>query len=602
MISSELSDFSRVLSEHEKVLKQNRAPEELLQLIQNARLELKSDIFRLMVCGGFSRGKSAVINALLGVRLLPEDLTPTTSLLTEICYGDPIRVEILDTGGNVIRQFRCPDLTEARNIVREWGTELNIPQDNPSSQARKMLRVHYPSQYLKDGLILQDTPGFDSVIERHDQEMLDAINKGDGFLLVLATQPPYGRTDKTLFELVREKKRWFSILVNKIDQTEFNDKELAGYIEYVQKNTGLPRERILSLSAWTALCGEEENRPAEIEKSKIRECRERIFADLLKNSKNAIRLPVIRQQLTQGIQKSLADIEYRMSIMNREASEMDELVSSLETEMKSLECKCNDTLARTRNEINGICYRRTSEIESLAKERIERILQMNDTDLIKTAAEDTGKSIAKSIEAYACSCQEMLNTFNNTTFGMYQDSLRSALHLKETEGSGAGYAGAGVISGVGGAVLMGSLMSTPTLLGSAALASLTGISTGAVFSMGAALASGGILIPVALIGGMYFAKRKKVNAMKEQAVQLIKDASHRAVYGRDENQGTSLSLLRDQALAYLEKSKESTLSEIKRKHAEAVSEREKKKTGSEAVKQEHAPLVNALNDMLRQMG
>ncbi|MEE4358203.1 MAG: dynamin family protein [Desulfococcaceae bacterium] len=602
MIASELSDFSRVLSEHEKVLKQNRAPEELLRLIQNARLELKSDTFRLMVCGGFSRGKSAVINALLGVRLLPEDPTPTTSLLTEICYGDPISVEILDTGGNVIRQFCCPGLTEARNIVREWGTELNIPQDNPSSQTRKMLRVHYPSQYLKDGLILQDTPGFDSVIERHDQEMLEAINKGDGFLLVLATQPPYGRTDKTLFELVREKKRWISILVNKIDQIEFNDRELTGYIEYVQKNTGLPRERILSLSAWTALCGEEQNRPAEIEKSKIRECREKIFADLMKNSKNVIRLPVIQQQLTQGIQKSLADIEYQMSIVNREASEMDKLVSSLETEMKSLERKCNDTLTRTRNEINGICYRRTSEIESLAKERIERILQMNDTDLIKTAAEDTGKSIAKSIEAYACSCQEMLNTFNNTTFGMYQDSLRSALHLKETEGSGAGYAGAGVISGVGGAVLMGSLMSTPTLLGSAALASLTGISTGAVFSMGAALASGGILIPVALIGGMYFAKRKKVNAMKEQAVQLIKDASHRAVYGRDENQGTSLSLIRDQALAYLEKSKESMLSEIQRKHAEAVSEREKKKTGSEAVKQEHAPLVNALNDMLRQMG
>ncbi len=152
---------------------------------------------------------------------------------------------------------------------------------------------------------------------------------------------------------------------------------------------------------------------------------------------------------------------------------------------------------------------------------------MNDTDQIKSAVENTGQSIAKRIEAYACYCQEIMNKFNNTTFGMYQDSLRSALHLKETGGSGAGYAGAGVLSGVGGAVLMGSLMSTPTLLGSAALASLTGISTGAVFSMGAALASGGILIPVALIGGMYFAKRKKVNAMKEQAVELIRDAAYR---------------------------------------------------------------------------
>ncbi len=74
-----------------------------------------------------------------------------------------------------------------------------------------------------------------------------------------------------------------------------------------------------------------------------------------------------------------------------------------------------------------------------------------------------------------------------------------------------------------------------------------------------------------------------------------------AIHVTNENQEISLSLLRDQALAYLEKSKESMLSEIKRKHAEGVWERTKRKHGCEAVKQEHAQLINALNNMLRQM-
>jgi len=50
--------------------------------------DLESEVFRLVVVGEFSRGKSSVINALLGERVLPTKVEPTTAVLSMISAGD----------------------------------------------------------------------------------------------------------------------------------------------------------------------------------------------------------------------------------------------------------------------------------------------------------------------------------------------------------------------------------------------------------------------------------------------------------------------------------------------------------------------------------
>src|SRR5690554_5765882 len=61
---------------------------ETSQRIERIANIINNEIFRIIVVGGFSRGKSSLINALLGEKLLPAKLTPTTALLTFIRYGE----------------------------------------------------------------------------------------------------------------------------------------------------------------------------------------------------------------------------------------------------------------------------------------------------------------------------------------------------------------------------------------------------------------------------------------------------------------------------------------------------------------------------------
>jgi ribosome biogenesis GTPase A len=63
------------------------ASNELLDQCRALLKRLAEDRFNLMVVGRFSRGKSTLINALLGGDFLPTGIVPLTSVITTIGYG-----------------------------------------------------------------------------------------------------------------------------------------------------------------------------------------------------------------------------------------------------------------------------------------------------------------------------------------------------------------------------------------------------------------------------------------------------------------------------------------------------------------------------------
>ena len=56
-------------------------------LIQQAQ-DIHDGIFRVVVMGAFTTGKSTLINALVGKRILPESALPSTAILTFVQYGE----------------------------------------------------------------------------------------------------------------------------------------------------------------------------------------------------------------------------------------------------------------------------------------------------------------------------------------------------------------------------------------------------------------------------------------------------------------------------------------------------------------------------------
>ncbi|MEO1445419.1 MAG: dynamin family protein, partial [Cyanobacteria bacterium J06635_11] len=163
--------------------------EDAMHEIQQASESLSQGTYRLMIMGDMKRGKSTLLNALLGENLLPSDVNPCTALLTFLRYGPEKRVTLhykddARTPETIsIETFRASytiDPTESKRL-EEQGTEA-FPDI-------RHVVVEYPLSMLQQGLELIDTPGLNDTEARNDQ-VLSYLSDCQAVLFVLdATQP-----------------------------------------------------------------------------------------------------------------------------------------------------------------------------------------------------------------------------------------------------------------------------------------------------------------------------------------------------------------------------------------------------------------------------
>ncbi len=65
------------------------------------REKLAAGVFTLVVAGQFKRGKSSLINAMLGQNVLPVGVVPLTSIVTVLRYGNPPAVSVQFESGEI---------------------------------------------------------------------------------------------------------------------------------------------------------------------------------------------------------------------------------------------------------------------------------------------------------------------------------------------------------------------------------------------------------------------------------------------------------------------------------------------------------------------
>ena len=146
------------------------------QRLAQRRLTVNRAGLHLVVFGEFNRGKSTLINALLGRVVLPAKLVPTTGHVTSVMHGSPeeVRVRFLDG---------------------RWDTATLDKLDSFSSLTDGLARddidtieVAVRSSLLRDGLVLVDTPGI-SDTDKLTARARAAVEQADLVLFLLdATQ------------------------------------------------------------------------------------------------------------------------------------------------------------------------------------------------------------------------------------------------------------------------------------------------------------------------------------------------------------------------------------------------------------------------------
>jgi ribosome biogenesis GTPase A len=107
--------------------------------------------FYVAVLGQFKRGKSTLVNALLGEPVLPVGVVPVTTVVTVIRHGEEraARVRLEDDEWHWVEPST---LSEYVSEERNPGNEKHVTG----------IEVFHPSPLLASGLCLVDTPGVGS--------------------------------------------------------------------------------------------------------------------------------------------------------------------------------------------------------------------------------------------------------------------------------------------------------------------------------------------------------------------------------------------------------------------------------------------------------
>jgi len=212
---------------------------------EELREKLVTNTFNLVVVGQFKRGKTSLINALLGANILPVAVVPLTSIVTVITYGEALRARVHFNDGRIL-EIKPESLSE---YVTEKGNPKNIKDVSE-------VVLTYPSQYLKEGVRLIDTPGVGSIYQHNTDVAYRYLPKSDAALFLLSVDQPMGKAELDFLRDVKEYSNKIFFLLNKADYLNENDlKESVEFSKGVLQETMGSAAKIFPLSAKLALEG-----------------------------------------------------------------------------------------------------------------------------------------------------------------------------------------------------------------------------------------------------------------------------------------------------------------------------------------------------------
>jgi GTP-binding protein EngB required for normal cell division len=208
------------------------------------RERLAAARLRVLVAGEAKRGKSTLVNALLGRPVLPSGVTPLTAVATTVRYAEDPHAQVRFADGH---EEKYP-LGALDDLVTERGNPRN-------RRGIAEVTAFVDAVVLSGGVELVDTPGTGSVFAWNTGAAHQALETMDAAVFVLAADPPVSASERDLLARVGTMSvRTFAVL-NKADHLDTAGlAEAVDFTGRVLAEAG-HSERVYPMSARAALDG-----------------------------------------------------------------------------------------------------------------------------------------------------------------------------------------------------------------------------------------------------------------------------------------------------------------------------------------------------------
>lgn len=211
-----LQTYASIINEAKQIATEYISTPDSIRRINTAKdnllKEMESNTFiKVPFVGDFDAGKSSLLNAMMGVELLPTDILPTTAVSYELYYSVQEQLKIFHKG----------ELKETTPLSQISSLKV-VPGD--------VVYVYINNEFVRNlnerGIVIVDMPGIDSGIEAHNNAILNYISEGSFFFLV--TDAEQGTLRHSAIRFVDELKKYnlsCNVIISKADKKPETDIE-----------------------------------------------------------------------------------------------------------------------------------------------------------------------------------------------------------------------------------------------------------------------------------------------------------------------------------------------------------------------------------------
>jgi GTP-binding protein EngB required for normal cell division len=230
-----IDQFVELVQEHSSL------PPELAAEAAALRDRLSTGQFHLAVLGQFKRGKSTLINALLGAEILPSGVLPVTLVPVFLRSGSQPDLEISYHNGHSSEHYSLDRLGEFVNEANNPKNQRNVGR----------VDLFYPADLLQSGIVLIDTPGVGSTLQHNTDTTLDFLPRCDAAIVVFSADPPITAVEVEFLRQLQPHVADLFFVLNKIDYLDADSATAAKQFlcETLQTSLGIDAPPIWAVSA-----------------------------------------------------------------------------------------------------------------------------------------------------------------------------------------------------------------------------------------------------------------------------------------------------------------------------------------------------------------
>jgi len=284
--------------------------------------------FHLAVLGQFKRGKSTLLNALLGESILPTSVIPLTAIPTFIRSGS-MMLKVTHASSGKQEEIPCKSREELISVLEQYVAEEKNPKNRLDVS---QVDLYLPSPLLKKGVVLIDTPGIGSTHLHNTEATLNFLPQCDAALFLVSADPPITEVEVDFLKKVASRVPRLFFVMNKIDYLSDTERTeaLSFYRNILNEHMGTDdATSIFPVSARMAL----EARIAEDEtlfiKSGFKELEAHLI-DFLASERFSTLNDAISRKSLEVIRSSLMRVELSLNTLEMPIAELEKKASVFE--------------------------------------------------------------------------------------------------------------------------------------------------------------------------------------------------------------------------------------------------------------------------------